>query len=653
MTSFDDIRSTTSDSVTVTAKDTSHNTGSAVNENHEGSDYLELIASSTNTNSNNNHDGGAALDAGASSSCANEAFSRDSSDVTESDCHSTQTEQIELDDSTLAKPLPVTSSSSMMNGQVPVVTVNDNTDPPTTVTNDTHEVTVMSESNGVHRRHGYYEAGSLFTDISSKVRYRNSYGSDQRLNGERVNSTDSTNSASKSTDILTRPYVTSTQHHSYDIAADGHDQSELHLPWLNHFLGNQFAVFLMKPAVRVLVILVYLLYVGVAVYGILNLQEGLKIENLVPDTSYVSRFLKIYNRDFVSEYGPAVQIVYDTPLDYTDAEVVDDYRYLLESFARTKYFYGKNEAVVSWLQDYELYLERTFRDINALDSTQFVDILRNEFLNFPGFDIYRNDIVFDTDNSNNQTVIKASRFFVQSKGSTDALEQREMMLLARDIARHSNYDVISFSVIFPFFDMYVVILPNTLQSLGLAVACMFVVSLIFIPSFTTVILVTLATVSIEVGVIGYMALWDVYLDAVSMINLIMCIGFSVDFAAHISYHYVVSKHSNPVQNAKDALGHLGVPILLAALSTILAVVTLSTSVSYVFRTFFKIVTMIMLFGFFHAMFLLPVVLSTVKSITRKPPTVYLEKQTQTDNRVVEQTKLMPVIRRGKLDYVFV
>lgn len=37
---------------------------------------------------------------------------------------------------------------------------------------------------------------------------------------------------------------------------------------------------------------------------------------------------------------------------------------------------------------------------------------------------------------------------------------------------------------------------------------------------------------------GYMTWWGVRLDGVALINLIMCIGFSVDFSAHICYHYL-------------------------------------------------------------------------------------------------------------------
>ena len=56
-----------------------------------------------------------------------------------------------------------------------------------------------------------------------------------------------------------------------------------------------------------------------------------------------------------------------------------------------------------------------------------------------------------------------------------------------------------------------------------------------------------------------MTWWNVNLDGVALINLIMCIGFSVDFAAHISYSYMDSDGS-PNDRVRNSLYSLGLPI---------------------------------------------------------------------------------------------
>lgn len=77
-----------------------------------------------------------------------------------------------------------------------------------------------------------------------------------------------------------------------------------------------------------------------------------------------------------------------------------------------------------------------------------------------------------------------------------------------------------------------------------------------------------------------MTLWGVNLDAISMITIIMSIGFSVDFSAHICYGYVVSGESEPTERVRNALGTLAWPIIQGGLSTIIGVLTLADGEAY-------------------------------------------------------------------------
>jgi len=73
-----------------------------------------------------------------------------------------------------------------------------------------------------------------------------------------------------------------------------------------------------------------------------------------------------------------------------------------------------------------------------------------------------------------------------------------------------------------------------------------------------------------------------------MITIIMSIGFSVDYSAHITYGYVCSTRSTPREKIREALGVLGWPLTQGAISTILAVVVLADVPAYMIVTFFKV-----------------------------------------------------------------
>lgn len=138
---------------------------------------------------------------------------------------------------------------------------------------------------------------------------------------------------------------------------------------------------------------------------------------------------------------------------------------------------------------------------------------------------------------------------------------------------------------------------------------MMIVSFIFIPNVLCSVWVAFSIISIETGVVGYMALWNVNLDSISMINLIMCIGFSVDFTAHVCYAYMSSKAKRPEEKLQESLYALGLPIFQGAVSTILGMVALLLADSYIFSVFFKMVFLVVFFGAMHGILLLPVLLT--------------------------------------------
>ena len=114
-----------------------------------------------------------------------------------------------------------------------------------------------------------------------------------------------------------------------------------------------------------------------------------------------------------------------------------------------------------------------------------------------------------------------------------------------------------------------------------------------------------------------MTLWGINLDGVALINLIMCIGFSVDFSAHICYHYMSAEAEDiggtPILHSstriRASLYALGLPIIQGATSTILGVFGLAFANCYLFVTFFKMIFLVILFGALHGLVLLPVLLS--------------------------------------------
>jgi patched domain-containing protein len=215
------------------------------------------------------------------------------------------------------------------------------------------------------------------------------------------------------------------------------------------------------------------------------------------------------------------------------------------------------------------------------------------------------DVNFNKDNSK----IIASRFLIQAINISDTNHEKVMVKDLRAICKNAKINATVFHPYFVFFDQFELVRPMAIQAMIVGALIMMIISFIFIPNFLCSLWVAFSIVSIELGVAGYMSLWDVNLDSISMINLIMCIGFSVDFTAHICYTYMSSKAKTPDERVRESLYSLGLPIVQGAFSTILGVVALLLAESYIFLVFFKMVFLVIFFGAMHGLLLLPVLLS--------------------------------------------
>ncbi|XP_067223018.1 patched domain-containing protein 3-like [Chanodichthys erythropterus] len=410
-------------------------------------------------------------------------------------------------------------------------------------------------------------------------------------------------------------------------AYDKNTLKEFEMP-VDLFFKNYYGPFLTRVWVKTLVCLIYAGYLAVSIYGCFQMQEGLDLKHLATDGSYVGSY---YDKEdeFFSAFGPNVMLVIkDKEFQYWNLTARESLDLCLESFQNLTVA-DSGISPVSWLNEYMKFGQNPGISLN--NEAQFKSNL-TVFLNQSGFS---QDVNF----TNNQ--IHASRMFIQTVNIRTAIDEKNMLDAFRETAENCGnlqppVDLIVYHPAFIYFDQYAVIISNTIQNLVVATCAMLVISLLLIPNPLCSLWVTFAIASVIVGVAGFMALWDVSLDSVSMINLVICIGFSVDFSAHISYAFVSSEKSSANEKAVDAINKLGYPIIQGAVSTIAGVVVLAAAKSYIFRTFFKIMFLVILFGAVHGIAFIPVFLTflcTCRSSREKNKPTLPEPSDKTEQRV--------------------
>ncbi|XP_044280949.1 patched domain-containing protein 3 [Varanus komodoensis] len=364
---------------------------------------------------------------------------------------------------------------------------------------------------------------------------------------------------------------------------------------MNGFFRKHYGPFLMHNWTKAFVVLLYLVYLGSSIYGCTQVKEGIDLRNLATDNSYIIPYYD-WEKEYFSEYGPRVMVIVTESIPYWNSSVRADLENCLETLENSSYV-EKNFSE-SWLRIYETLAKNMSLNIN--DHTIFINNLTLLFTVNPAS---------KWDINISGTEIPASRFFIQTVNVSSAVDEKNLLNQLRGLAEDCRVPLMVYHPAFIYFDQYLVIIQNTIQNVAIATGAMLLISLLLIPNPLCSLWVTFAIASVIVGVTGFMAYWDVSLDSISMINLVICIGFSVDFSAHISYSFVASKKSEVNDKAVEALYHLGYPVLQGALSTLLGVAMLSSATSYIFRTFFKIMFLVILFGAVHGLIFIPVFLT--------------------------------------------
>ncbi|KAI1337014.1 patched family-domain-containing protein [Xylariaceae sp. FL0016] len=195
--------------------------------------------------------------------------------------------------------------------------------------------------------------------------------------------------------------------------------------------------------------------------------------------------------------------------------------------------------------------------------------------------------------------------------------------IANEISSNTGAEVFPYSVFYIFFDQYASIVNLTGTLLGSAIAIIFVVSTILLGSVVTALVVTITVAMTVVDIIGAMAVFNVSLNAVSLVNLIICVGIAVEFCAHIARAFMFPSGS-VMERAKNrfrgrdarawtALVNVGGSVFSGiTITKLLGVCVLAFTRSKIFEIYyFRVWLALVVFAATHALIFLPVALSLI------------------------------------------
>ncbi|KAK6539064.1 hypothetical protein TWF694_010607 [Orbilia ellipsospora] len=222
--------------------------------------------------------------------------------------------------------------------------------------------------------------------------------------------------------------------------------------------------------------------------------------------------------------------------------------------------------------------------------------------------------------------IKASHFrtaHTKLASQKDFIESfKAARRIAAAIGENIGAEVFPYSVFYIFFDQYITIVSLTQKLLAGAILATFIISSVLLGSFMTGLAVSITVTMIVVDIIGIMALWGVSLNAVTLVNLVICVGIGVEFCAHIARAFMfpsrtllekAKKLSGKDCRAWVAMVNVGGSVFSGiTITKLLGVTVLAFTKSKIFEIYyFRIWLALVVVAATHALIFLPVLLTLI------------------------------------------
>ncbi|XGW35572.1 hypothetical protein V3C99_019077 [Haemonchus contortus] len=420
---------------------------------------------------------------------------------------------------------------------------------------------------------------------------------------------------------------------------------------------------LMRKWMRMTVLVVFILWFCCSLCIFPFLNPGFDQKVAVPEDSYV--YLHFKNLDRLMNVGPPVYFVVEGELDMHTKQIQDKFctiggcsensvgAILNEAAAHSDRTFIKGN-VLNWVDNMIQWLnkENDCCKVYNYDKNVFCPSSRKDSYNCSSCDpnqrngrpteepFYKHlkDFMDDVPNANcivagraafKDAILLNPRGHVQASHfmtyHTPLRTSREFTLAmegARKVARkiEQSFDgqvhVFPYSVFYVFYEQYSTIIYDASTQITLSLAVVYAVTCVLlgldpVSAFITVLII----VCILVDMLGLMVLWKIDLNAISVANLVMSLGISVEFIVHIIRIFTHSVRRTRIERAEEALAQMGSTVFSGITLTMLGgTLVLAFAHSQIFKVFyFRMFLGIVIIGALHGLVFLPVVLSFIGS----------------------------------------
>merc|ERR1711920_74295 len=373
---------------------------------------------------------------------------------------------------------------------------------------------------------------------------------------------------------------------------------------LQRFFEYKFAPFILR---RVIMIPCLLLALGgfiTCLYGMTQIEQAFQPSYFYLDGSYAKDFINTRDEYFPEQYLRVGIFTTEPSMDYTSADTQRKLLAMFDDQANGGLIQNsewvENGTLSSWFIAFRAYANVSGEN-EVIPSENYYGLL-SAFLGSSQGSIFVKDLVFNQDSS----LLVASRSSVAMKDfESNEDEIAGMKSIRASVDEADLPGAFPYAYEFIFFEQYDVLPQEAVTNILASLIVVLVVAFILIGNPKAAIFTFLGVAFSVVDIIGICHYWDINLNSVVVVNLALAVGLSIDYSAHICLAFMESSASSRHGRVIMSLRNLGPPLLHGGISTFLAIVVLIFAKSYIFRVFFKMFFMIIGFGMFHGMVIIP------------------------------------------------
>ncbi|VDM57347.1 unnamed protein product [Angiostrongylus costaricensis] len=284
-----------------------------------------------------------------------------------------------------------------------------------------------------------------------------------------------------------------------------------------------------------IVIFVWTVYVAGAIVGLFHVNIDLSPQKLFLPDSNVIETDRIHNTYVIPFYTPATVVV-NNPGNISDPDNVRELFAVKRAFESIPDAIGP-ESTKFFLSDYIKY-EATLTNELGDEASSVISI--DDFLKWPEYSYWKGFVKRENESIGSQGI--AQFIFVTGYHGAHLASWNERARLLRSWREQVDHFAKRFNLsVFTEDGFYIDLLESipsiTWQSALATFISVVVVCSLFISHAATIVFVAMSVFATCIGVFSYMSMFGMTLDPMVMAISIMCIGFSVDIPAHVSFHF--------------------------------------------------------------------------------------------------------------------